>query len=128
METPFGPHLVGDLYGVYAGNLQDGRYVYRFLLGLADFIGLQPIGSPHLDLYSGPHEEWNGFSATIHIQTSHITMHCFDFGYVFIDIFSCKQFDRREVEDYVTEQLEATDARWQMIERGYLFPSELLDS
>ena len=125
MKT-FGPHLVGDLYGCDE-RIRDGRFIYDFLKELTEFIGLTPIGSPHLDLYSGPHPEWGGFSATIHIQTSHITLHAFDFGYVFIDIFSCKPFNMPAAQSMIQTTLQAKGADWQSVERGRTFPDHLID-
>ena len=89
---------------------------------------MNPIGSPHLDLYTGPHREWDGFSATIHIQTSHITAHLFAFGYVFMDIFSCRPFDREKTKAFILARLRPTGSViWRELARGANFPAELVD-
>lgn len=129
MSIPYGPHLTGDLRHCDPALMSDGAYLYRFLKDLVGEIGLNPIGAPHLDLYDGPHHEWDGFSATVHIQTSHITMHAFAFGYVFIDIFSCKPFGVERAKDFTMAALgcQAPDAQWALYERGKNFPHTLID-
>lgn len=126
-RVSYGPHLVGDLRGTNPELAVDGAFIYEFLNSLCSVIGLEPMGSPHLDWYTGEHDEWAGFSATLHIQTSHITLHAFEFGYLFIDIFSCKPFDQNTAIQFVQNMWQPDSARWQPVERGYDFPPELLD-
>ena len=126
--TTFGPHLLGDMNGCRRDVMCDGMWVWSFMHDLVNQLDMRRIGDPHLDLYSGPHKEWAGYSATIHIQTSHITAHFFAFGYVFLDIFSCKPFDQEKAKGYVRELLRPTSERWQNVERGFMFPPELLET
>ena len=120
----YGSHLMGDLNGC---TVRDGEYLYRFLKDLVREIGMESMGSPHLDLYTGPHTEWDGFSATIHIQSSHITVHIFAFGYVFIDIFSCTPIDVAKAQHFIKKSFEPAHDSWQFVRRGFNFPSHLID-
>jgi S-adenosylmethionine decarboxylase len=106
-RTKYGPHLMMNLVGCNPDTIRDADFVYRFLKRVVAGIGMHAMGSPHLDLYDGIHADWDGWSATIHIQESHITCHVFNWGYVFLDIFSCKDFDTRKAWELVTELLEA---------------------
>lgn len=125
--TTYGPHMMGDLDGCSPKRMKDGEFIYRFMQDLVTVIGLTPIGSPHLDLYTGSHTEWEGFSATVHIQTSHITAHFFAFGYVFIDIFSCKPFDQARTRRYIEDKLGPANTEWWYLGRGRNFPANLID-
>jgi S-adenosylmethionine/arginine decarboxylase-like enzyme len=128
LDVTYGPHLLADLAGCEITRMRDGEFVYRFLLDLVKEVGMNPIGSPHLDLYTGPHKEWDGFSATIHIQTSHITAHLFAFGYVFMDIFSCRPFDREKTKAFILQRLRPTGSViWRELARGANFPAQLVD-
>ncbi len=128
-DATYGPHLLGDLPDCNPRLMCDGEFIYRFLLDLVRVAGMSPMGSPHLDLYTGPFKEWEGFSATVHIQTSHVTAHFFAFGYVFIDVFSCRQFDRAKVKDFIARSLETTGkVRWRELRRGVRFPNELTEA
>jgi S-adenosylmethionine/arginine decarboxylase-like enzyme len=126
-QVPYGAHLMGDLNGCVSGRMRDGEYLYRFLKNLVEEIEMEAMGSPHLDLYTGPHIEWDGFSGTIHIQSSHITCHVFAFGYVFIDIFSCKPINIRKAKDFIVKAWEPAHVMWQSVNRGFNFPVHLID-
>lgn len=125
--TSYGMHIMGDLNGCRLDVMRDGEFLYRFLKDLVGEIGMVPIGSPHLDLYTGPHKEWEGFSGTVHIQTSHITCHVFAFGYVFIDIFSCREFNTLKAIDFIQRAFCPTSAGWHSMDRGFNFPAQYLD-
>lgn len=103
----YGPHLTMDLLGCDPAKVSSGAFIYQFMSDLPGKIGMAKIGQPHLDLYSGPFKEWGGFSASIHIQTSHITFHFFDWGYAFGDIFSCKPFDYEATFELIKKELGA---------------------
>ena len=130
MTTRYGTQLLGDLYGCDRNRIRNGEFLYRFLLDLVAFLGMRAMGGPHLDVYTGPHRSWDGFSATVHIQTSHVTLHAFAVGYVFIDIFSCQPFDVTAAQHFVRDALEdrgGFSAEWRVIDRGYNFPGALVD-
>jgi len=103
----YGPHLTLDLIGCNPKKTSDIRYMFKFMGELPGKIGMNKMGEPHIDMYNGIHEEWFGASISIHIQESHMTVHAFDWGYVFIDIFSCKDFDTDGAIKYIMESLEA---------------------
>lgn len=126
MKT-YGPHLLGDLEGTVPRLATDGEFVYRFLNELVKVTKMNAIGSPHLDLYTGEHRAWAGFSGTIHIQTSHITMHIFELGYTFLDIFSCKPFDVEFTKKYIEKTLAPEQATWALLYRGANFPAHHID-
>jgi len=106
-EHKYGPHLCMDLVGCNPAKMKDGMYLWKFLSELPGKMGMNKIAEPHLDVYSGPYSEWDGYSGTIHIQTSHCTFHFFQFGYVFGDIFSCRDFNVEEVFEMIKQELEA---------------------
>ena len=123
--SSYGAHLMGDLRDCKVDL--SGEFLYRFLKELVHEIGMEPMGSPHLDLYTGPHPEWDGFSGTLHIQTSHITCHVFAFGYVFIDIFSCKPVDREKAKMFIESRFHCEHPKWTVVHRGTNFPEEYID-
>lgn len=126
MARNFGPHLIGDL--AECARPMDGETLYRFLPKLVQRIGLKAMGAPHMDLYTGKNAGWGGWSCTIHIQTSHITLHAFeDISYIFLDVFSCRAFDQPAVTAFVEEQFFPSFAHWQNVSRGYKFPPRLLE-
>lgn len=130
MTVHYGTHLLGDLAGCEPRLANNGEYLRRFLLKLVSSLGMRAMGEPHLDAYTGPHRGWDGFSATVHIQTSHITLHAFACGYVFLDLFSCVPFDVAAAQELVRRDLGAGAgyrAEWRVVARGYNFPPQLVD-
>jgi|ERR1035437_7282591 S-adenosylmethionine/arginine decarboxylase-like enzyme len=148
-EKYYGPHLTLNLVGCNPDKVSNGEFVYKFLSDLPAKIGMNKIGNPHLDLYTGEFSEWGGFSATIHIQTSHITFHFFEWGYCFGDIFSCKDFDVANTIKLIMDELEADKheprfqnseskmcldaaeflkdkkSTWNLYQRGFNFPPSI---
>lgn len=124
----YGSHLMGDLDGCRLEVMRDGEFLYKFMKNLVTEIGMEPIGSPHLDLYCGPHKEWDGFSATVHIQSSHITCHVFAFGYVFMDIFSCKPINVAKAQRFIRSAWNPSHEVWQTVHRGRNFPAVYIDA
>ncbi len=103
----YGPHLTLDLVGCNPKKISDVRFLYKFLSELPAVIGMNKMGEPHIDMYNGIHEEWFGASISIHVQESHCTLHAFDWGFMFLDIFSCKDFDTDKAIKYIMETVEA---------------------
>jgi len=126
LDGNFGPHLLAELRGCQWDATQE-RNVRWFLESIVDVIGMKAIGKVHMDKYHGD-KAWHGYSATIHIQTSHVTAHFFDeTGFVFLDIFSCRPFDVDHARDHIVRVLQPNAHAWQLLQRGALFPPEVVE-
>lgn len=146
--SKYGPHLVLDLVGCNPDKVSSARYMYDFLVRLSGAIGMNLMRKPHLDLYNGVHPDWSGWSGSVHIQESHMTFHAFDWGYLCLDIFSCKDFDFEAAVAWIKKELEAdrcgprfvedtaevraakefllcAKSTWRVFERGLNFPPSL---
>jgi len=63
------------------------------------------------------------------IAESHISIHTFpDQDYVFVDIFSCKNFDVDKAIGYVLDAFGATKSKKHVIARGLDFPKKVYAS
>jgi S-adenosylmethionine/arginine decarboxylase-like enzyme len=122
MNKGFGPHLHGDIK-LKAPWAMGKTWAHDVLLDLCNLLEMTPMGGVHADYYDGDQEDFSGVSATLHVQTSNITLHTFDFGYLFVDVFTCKtipgmadivrQFFFEEFRDDIESQ------SWSTIIRGY---------
>jgi S-adenosylmethionine decarboxylase len=144
----YGPHLTLDLVGCNPAKVSDAEYMYNFLIRLSKAIGMNLMGHPHLDFYNGIHPTWGGTSGSVHIQESHMTYHAFNWGYLCLDIFSCKDFDFEGAVKWIMDDLESdqheplfTDdtpevreareflkhqkSEWNLMARGKNFPNSL---
>ncbi|MEK6862139.1 MAG: adenosylmethionine decarboxylase [Nanoarchaeota archaeon] len=127
-EVGFGPHLTLDLYYCNRKKISDLKFIYNILHELPDFIGMKKISPPHVVFYEGSEGTFDkgGISGFVLITTSHITVHTFsEQEHVFIDIFSCKDFDVEKAERYLVEKFEAKKVDKNLFQRGLEFPKSI---
>ncbi|MEM7825436.1 MAG: adenosylmethionine decarboxylase [Candidatus Aenigmatarchaeota archaeon] len=124
----FGSHLTLDLYGCKEEKLFDLNFIYKILDELPNLIGMRKISSPQLVLHKGNPNSFDkgGISGFILIAESHISIHTFiGYGFASIDIFSCKEFNEKEVENYLVKVFQAKKVEKNQLERGREFPKEV---
>jgi S-adenosylmethionine/arginine decarboxylase-like enzyme len=92
-ETHWGFHLLVDAGGCNE-DINNPHFVKQFIARVVRAIGMQPIGPPMV-VYVENLPEGKGVSAVQLITTSTITFHGDDDGKkLFLDIFSCKTFNK----------------------------------
>jgi S-adenosylmethionine/arginine decarboxylase-like enzyme len=83
-----------DLRGCDRGRLEDPESIRRFVPALVAAIDMTAHGPLMLDRFGDG--ELEGWSAMQFIETSSITLHADEVsGRVFVDVFSCRDFDPR---------------------------------
>jgi S-adenosylmethionine decarboxylase len=118
----FGPHLIVDL-SECAGNLEDEEKITHFLVDLVGKIDMTPISEPQVFPYSGKVEADKGVTGGIIIAESHIYLHTFSTKkYVFLDIFSCKQFDVNVALELIKNTFVPGQESVTLVQRGLQFP------
>ena len=123
MATPYGQELILDLHECDA-SLFNRHDLSMFFDGLCECIDMIP---ERLEFWDDqdvpPHErqtdpKTKGTSAVQFILTSSIVVHCLDLlGKVFINIFSCKEFDPVGAESYCVEFFKAECVHMVSVER-----------
>ena len=85
-------HLIIDLDGVRPNPIESNtrELIETFLLQCCRLVGMRPLGPPVI--YKGS-DHLPGYTGFLVIETSHLSVHQFDSGYVRIDLYSCKQFN-----------------------------------
>lgn len=102
MYLPWGYHLCLDLYEVNHKKIIKEEFVREYVRTIIKKIGMKAHGDCHCERFGEAH--LNGISAMQFIETSSITVHCDEVGdRVFVDIFSCQDFDKNEALDYSFE-------------------------
>ncbi len=127
MSNFYVPHLMIDLQGCDPTVMTDLNALYSFLLELPHVIGMKAITPPHLIRYQDPNDlTESGITGGIFFSTSHCTLHCYPHpakrGHVFIDIFSCLNFDVKAALAYVDSTFRPTDRECTLTMRGRDFP------
>ena len=126
--SEFGLHVTIDASGCNKRKLSSVTLVYDILNKLPDRIGMTKMTLPYvvkwLDKFSHGAEGISGF---VMIAESHISVHTFpDQDYVFMDVFSCKEFDAELVIKHLTEAFEATKYKKNILKRGVDFPRKMI--
>ena len=126
--SEFGLHVTLDASGCNKRKLASVNLVYDILNKLPDRIGMTKMTLPYvvkwLDKFADGTEGVSGF---IMIAESHISIHTFpDQNYVFMDIFSCREFDADMAVKFLTVAFEATKYEKHVLKRGIDFPRKLI--
>jgi S-adenosylmethionine decarboxylase len=118
-------HLIIDGFGKNKDILQDENFIYELLDSYPSKIGMTKISGPIVFRYSGKKPEDWGVSGLVFIAESHIGLHTFvDRKFINIDIFSCKDFDARQVMEDLREKFELVRMRSSVVRRDWE-PAEL---
>lgn len=95
----WGYHLILDCGSCDAAKMSDYDNVDKWIRQLVKDIDMQPIGEPRIEYTAAEFPDKAGFTVVQVIVTSSIVAHFVDgLGQIYLDVFSCKQFDPVVVE------------------------------
>jgi len=90
----WGYHLILDCHACDVPSIQSRDNVYNFIKNLVKDIDMEPIGEPYIEYTAAEFPDKAGFTAVQIIVTSSIVAHFIDStGDLYLDVFSCKEFD-----------------------------------
>ena len=90
----WGYHLILDCHACDVPSIQSRDNVYNFIKNLVRDIDMEPIGEPYIEYTAAEFPDKAGFTAVQIIVTSSIVAHFIDStGDLYLDVFSCKEFD-----------------------------------
>jgi len=121
--NPYGYELILDLHGCDVSTF-NREGLKAFFEKLCDEIKMtrcdlhfwDDVGVPPEEQQTSPHTK--GTSAVQFILTSTIVIHTLDLlGAVYVNIFSCKEFDKNKAEQLTREWFKAQECRSHFIER-----------
>lgn len=126
----FGLHLTIDGYGCSEKALGDMEHVFRVLDELPGHMGMHKIITPYVvRADESGKKDPGGFSGFVMIQESHISVHTFPKRrFVSIDVYSCTNFDTKEVEQFVTNAFGIEERETNVIARGTRYPMQNVSS
>ena len=122
-EQPYGFELIMDLHGCDVSTFNRSS-LGDFFTNLCEAIDMKRCELHFWDDVGVPPEEWQtsphtkGTSAVQFILTSTIVIHTLDLlGAAYINIFSCKPFDKELAEKITKDWFSAKDIKIHYIER-----------
>ena len=90
----WGQHLVLDFAGCPRHLLTEAAHLRAWVNELVDAIKMKAYGKPSIEHFATHSYEFAGYTVIQLIETSNICAHFAEnLGQVYIDIFSCREFD-----------------------------------
>lgn len=116
-------HLTIDGFGGDQELLSSESLVHSLLDTYPAEINMTKISEPYVLQYTGDKPEDWGVTGFVIIAESHISVHTFpDRGYVWVDVFSCKEFEADGAVDRIVETFGLTHVTTRIHDRGLEFP------
>jgi S-adenosylmethionine/arginine decarboxylase-like enzyme len=103
-------------------RLNDLNVVFQTLKDLVKVIEMQALGEPHVVNYTESEDPLDiGVTGFQCITTSHISFHSYPLrnGQVFIDIFSCKEFNVEKAITYLKLAYKPVIVDYEVIQRKW---------
>jgi len=114
--TPWGWHCIMDAAGCNHNSITDYDNIYNFAKELVKEIDMVPYGEPQIVKFGSGDK--SGYTLVQLIETSNICAHFVDENdEVYLDVFSCKPYDVRIVENMMVKYFNAKTIRTGFIER-----------
>ena len=119
----FGQHLTIDASQCNREKLTNQSLVYDVLNQLPEQLGMTKMILPHVVKWLDPGAKIPGISGFVMIAESHFSIHTFpEKNYVFMDVFSCKNFDVDKATELLTKVFGAKKFNKKIVKRGTDFP------
>lgn len=116
-DTPWGWHLVLNMYECDLERIRSADVIRQFVIALCDLIEMRRFGEPTIVNF-GDDPRVSGYSLVQLIETSNICAHFADASRaVYLDIFSCKQFDPEVAARFSIETFQAEKASGTFLSR-----------
>lgn len=122
-ERFWGYHAILDAAGCNHNAITSYDNIYAFSKQLVKDIDMVAFGEPQIVNFGA--DEKNGFTLVQLIETSNICAHFVNaYDHMYLDVFSCKPFDERVVEDLVVKFFGAKTIRRAFIKRQAMLDIE----
>jgi S-adenosylmethionine decarboxylase len=114
----WGKHLVADVKACNISRATDPEYIRWFTKELVRMIEMVPHGEPQV-VHFADGTDLAGWTVIQLIETSSIMGHFIDMnGDLYLDIFSCKNFEGQVVIDLLNSCFAPEDIKWHVIYRN----------
>jgi len=113
-------HLIIDGVSSNIQLMTTQALIYRWLYDAVKIADMSPEGEPVIKSFAWPGStDSDAISAYQFIKESGIAVHCYpERQFVFIDVFSCKEFDLERMIDHIIKQFKIKQPRVVILRRG----------
>jgi len=103
-KVTFGWELILDLYECNPAIISSEQKIKEYAGELCRILEMKPYGEPFTPYFGENKEHTKGYSLLQFIETSSITGHFSEFTRaVYINIFSCKAYDKDKAKNFTKE-------------------------
>ncbi|MCP4669849.1 MAG: adenosylmethionine decarboxylase [Desulfobacula sp.] len=114
MKKPWGVLTSVDIYKSDPGIIRDAKKIEQFVFQLCNLIDMKRFGECQV-VHFGKDKKVEGFSMTQLIETSLISGHFANaLNTVYLDIFSCKFYEPREIAEFATSYFKGNNYKMQI--------------
>ena len=118
MSKFWGYHAMLDCAGCDNGMITNPSHIVDFIKTLVQRIDMVAYGEPIIEHFATHDPDKAGYSVVQLIETSNICAHFVDKdNTLYLDVFSCKTFEVKVVEDSVREFFAAQNVRTNFVTR-----------
>lgn len=115
-KTYWGYHLIIDASDCNPDAIRSYKTIYDFTKRLVKDIDMVAFGEPHIVDFG--HGDKSGYSLVQLIETSNICGHFVnEYNDIYLDVFSCKPYDKEVVINLVKEVFEPNNVKTVMVNR-----------
>jgi S-adenosylmethionine/arginine decarboxylase-like enzyme len=115
----WGYHLMLDCSECDVDSIKDKQNIYNFVKTLVNEIDMVAHGEPIIEFLCPGDPSKEGYSLMQLITTSSITGHFIDHdAHIYLDVFSCKEFDPKVVKHVVEKFFSSRKMRMNFITRN----------
>lgn len=119
MSTYWGHHLMLDCSGCDAVAMTNKHIISLFVKQLVKDINMVAVGEPWIERTAIGMPDKEGFSLYQLIVTSNVSAHFIDEQqHIYLDVFSCKEFDIDTVKEVVTTYFTPTKMKATLVNRN----------
>jgi S-adenosylmethionine/arginine decarboxylase-like enzyme len=114
----FGWELILDVHRCDPARIATKEKLLEFVVKVCEVLDMKRYGEPVAEWFGHGRPETLGFTVVQLIETSSITMHVSEYTKtVYLNIFSCKPYDRAKVKAFCIEFFGAESATDHYVER-----------
>jgi len=119
MNNTWGKHLIIDAYGIGGEKLKNRQVILNLLRDLPKKLKMRPLGNAVVKKVATDYYlDW-GLSGFIMLYESHISLHTWpEKGYLAMDVYSCKDFNDKEIVKYLKKYWRYKRIKTKIIMRG----------
>lgn len=120
MRKYFGYQLIVDLYGCTKEVCNDYELLYDFLNKIVDFLGMQKQTNPTVIVSNkNKYPDKEGLSGWVPLIESSVVVHTLSKkGFISIDVYSCKEFDREKAISFIGSYFDPKEVETKNFFRG----------